>query len=212
MSSNPAPGGPRTTTIWQALLHGRTLFTLLMFTIFAVMVYVAVGYSWPANFLPFIIGIPGMFLTALQVVLDIRDFHKAEGKIDPRTDFEKYMADILKHTGGKVQMELKEGTTGFQTLVEDHSVMVQDRQRREIILFAYFFGLLAVVLLFGFWIGYPIFMAAFLRFYSRETWKLTAYLTIGSWVVMYGILVTLLEQILFEGFVTEYVLNNWFPE
>jgi hypothetical protein len=29
---------------------------------------------------------------------------------------------------------------------------------------------------------------------------------------MYGILVTLLEQILFEGFVTEYVLNNWFPE
>lgn len=212
MSSDPTTGDTRTTTIWQALLHGRTRFTLLMFSIFAVMVYVAWGYSWPANFLPFIIGIPGMALTALQVVLDIRDFKKAEGKIDPRTDFEKYMADILKHTGGKVQMELKEGTTGFQTLVEDHSGITQDRKRREIILFSYFFGLLAVVLLFGFWIGYPIFMAAFLRYYSRETWKLTIILTAGSWIAMYGILVMLLEQILFEGFVTEYVLNNWFPE
>jgi hypothetical protein len=212
MSSSPAPGGPHATTTWQALRHGRTRFTLLMFSIFAIMVYVAWGYSWPANFLPFVIGIPGMALTALQVVLDIRDFKKAEGKIDPRTDFEKYMADIIKHTGGKVQMELKPGTTGFQTLVEDHTVMVQDRKRREIILFAYFFGLLAVVLLFGFWIGYPIFMAAFLRYYSRETWKLTLILTAGSWIVMHGILVTLLEQVLFEGFVTEYVLNNWFPE
>jgi hypothetical protein len=211
MSSNPETGSGRSTTFWQALTHGRTLFTLLMFSIFAIMVWIATGYTWPANFLPFVIGIPGIALTLLQVVLDIRSFHKSEGKIDPRTDFERYMDDIAKHTGGKVQMELKEGTQ-LQTLVEDHTDITLSRNRREIILFGYFFLLIAVVLLFGFWIGYPIFMALFLRYYSRETWKLTAYLTGGSWIVMYAILVLVLQQILFEGFVTQYIVDNWLPE
>ena len=209
MSEN---GDTRQTTILQAVLHGRTRFTLLMFVIFASMVYVATGYSWPANFLPFIIGIPGMALTILQTVIDIRGFRRAEGKIDPRTDFEKYMDEINERTGGKVRMELKEGTTGFQTLVADHSDLTRDRNRRELILFVYFFALLGLVLLFGFWIGYPIFMAAFLRFHSRESWRLTAWLTIGSWVVMYGLLAIVLEQVLFEGFVTEYVVNTWFGD
>ena len=118
------------------------------------------------------------------------------------------MADIAKHTGGKVQMELKEGTE-LQTLVEDHTDITLSRNKREAILFGYFFLLVISVLLFGF---YPIFMALFLRYYSGETWKLTAYLTGGSWIVMYGILVLVLEQILFEGFVTQYVVDNWLPE
>lgn len=55
-------------------------------------------------------------------------------------------------------------------------------------------------------------MAAFLRFYSRETWKLTGYLTVGSRVVMYGLLAIVLEQVLFEGFITGYVVNAWFAD
>lgn len=208
---NPDQGDGRSPSVWEALTHGRTLFSILMFSIFAVMVWIAYGYTWPANFLPFVIGLPGMALTLLQIVLDVRNYRRVEGVIDPRTDFERYMADIAKHTGGKVQMELKEGTQ-LQTLVEDHSDMTASRNRRELILFGYFFLLIAVVLLFGFWIGYPIFMALFLRYYSRETWKLTAYLTVGSWLAMYGILVLVLEQILFEGFVTNYVVDNWLPE
>jgi hypothetical protein len=208
--SDPATDGSR--SMLKALIHGRTRFTLLMFSIFAVMVFVALGYGWPANLLPLVIGVPGMVLTLLQAVTDIRDYKNADGKIDPRTDFEKYMDDIAKHTGGKVQMELKEGTTGFQTLVEDHMDMTRDRNRREIILFGYFFSLLGLVLLFGFWIGYPIFMAAFLRYYARETWKLAITLTVSSWVVMYGLLVLVLEQVLFEGFVTGYVMNTFFAD
>ena len=58
---SPADGRDGTEpTILQALTHGRTLFSMLMFSIFAVMVYVAWGYPWPAHFLPFVIGFPGM--------------------------------------------------------------------------------------------------------------------------------------------------------
>ena len=211
MSANPGDGEGRTPSLLQALCHGRTLFTLLMFSIFAVMVWIATGYTWPANFLPFIIGIPGIALTLLQVVLDVRAFRKAEGVMDPRTEFERYMDEVTKHTGGKVHMELKEGTT-LQTLVEDTTDMTKSRNKRELILFGYFFLLVLLVLLFGFWIGYPIFMALFLRYYSRETWRLTAYLTIGSWIAMYAVLVLVLEQILFEGHVTNYIVNNWLPD
>ena len=211
MSANPGSGERPTPSVLKALCHGRTLFTLLMFAIFAVMVGIASTYTWPANFLPFVIGIPGIVLTLLQVVLDVRDFRKTEGIVDPRTEFERYMDDVTKNTGGKVQMELKEGTQ-LQTLVEDTTDMTKSRNKREMILFGYFFLLVILVLLFGFWIGYPIFMALFLHYYAKESWRLTAQLTIGSWVAMYIVLVIVLEQILFEGHITKFVIDNWLSD
>ena len=210
MSSERETGEGRRTSHWEALIHGRTLFTLLLFGIFASMVYVATDYTWPANFLPYVIGIPGMALTLLQVVLDIRGYHAVEGKVDPRTDFERYMDEIAKHTSRTIELDIAKER--LEILVDDPSLVARSRNRREAVLFLYFFFLLAVVLLFGFWIGFPIFLAAFLRFYSRESWKLTILLMAGSWIVMYFILAVLLQQILFEGFVTQYVVDNWLSE
>ena len=68
------------------------------------------------------------------------------------------------------------------------------------------------MLVFGFWIGYPVFLALFLRFYARESWKLTLALTAGSWAILYGVLAVVLEQILFEGFLTSYVVSTWFSD
>jgi hypothetical protein len=210
MSANPGGESP-TPSLLQALCHGRTLFTLLMFSIFAVMVWIATGYTWPANFLPFIIGIPGMALTLMQVILDVRSYRKASGVIDPRTEFERYMDEVSARTGGKVEMQLKEGTK-LQTLVEDPTDLTKSRNKRELILFGYFFLLVFLVLLFGFWIGYPIFMALFLHYYAKESWRLTTQLTIGSWAAMYIVLVIVLEQILFEGHVTKFVIDNWLSD
>ena len=38
-----------------------------------------------------------VYLLQYAIVLDVRDFHRAEGKIDPRTDFERYMANGADH-------------------------------------------------------------------------------------------------------------------
>ena len=210
-SDRPVSGDGGKLPLWKALTHGRTLFTLVMFSIFAVMVYIATGYPPAARLLPLVIGIPGIALTLLQVVLDVRDFYRVKGKIDPRTDFEIYMDEITERTGGKVKMDVAEGTQ-LQTLVEDPTLLAHSRNKREILLFFYFFLLIGLVLAFGFWIGYPIFLALFLRFYSRESWKLTAALTAGSWAAMYLLLAVVLQQILFEGFVTGYVMDTWFSD
>ncbi|MQA67257.1 MAG: hypothetical protein GEU76_15370 [Alphaproteobacteria bacterium] len=213
MSSDNAPAakGPRKTSHLQALLHGRTLLGVVMLGIFSVMVAIAADYPWQAAMLPMIIGIPGILLSLLQIGLDMHNFHKAEGRIDPRTAFEIYMEEITQATKGQVRMDIP-ANTQMTTLVEDPSVVGRSRKQREWLLWAYFYGLVVAVLLFGFWIGVPAFLAAFLRFYALESWRLVAMLTLACWVVMYVLLIVLLEQILFEGFVTGYVLNLLGPD
>ena len=213
MSSDnvPAAKGPRTTSHLQALLHGRTLLGVVMLGIFSVMVAIAADYPWQAAMLPMVIGIPGILLSLLQIGLDMHNFHKAEGRIDPRTAFEIYMEEISEATKGQVTMDIP-ADTQMTTLVEDPSVVGRTRRQREWLLWGYFYGLVVAVLLFGFWIGIPAFLIAFLRFYARESWRLTAALAFACWAVMYLLLVVLLEQVLFEGFVTGYILNVLAPD
>lgn len=207
--SESDPSGEMRPTLWRALTHGRTLFTMLMFSIFFVMVLLAIPYSWPANFLPFVIGFPGMALALLQICLDVRDFYAVKGQVDPRTDFEKYMAELSEHTGG---LELDYAKEQVETIVEDHSVVAKSRNRQELILFGWFFFLLGIVLLFGYWIGTPIFLFLFLRYYSKESLKLSLMITAGVWVSMYFVLVILLEQIIFEGFVTQFIVDTYLSD
>jgi hypothetical protein len=196
-------------TLWRALTHGRTLFSMLMFSIFFVMVVLAWPYAWPANFLPFVIGFPGIALTLLQITIDIRDFFASKGQIDPRTDFEKYMAELSEKTEG---LELDYAKEQVETLVEDHSLVAKSRNRQELILFGYFFFLLGVVLLFGYWIGTPIFLFLFLRYYAKESLKLSLMITAGVWASMYFVLVIVLEQIIFEGFITQFVVDTYLTD
>ena len=100
----------------------------------------------------------------------------------------------------------------LEVLVEDHSVVAKTRFRRESMLFSYFFFLLAVTLLFGFWIGIAIFLFAFVRFYARESLKLSVVLTASVWTALYLLLVVVLGQILFEGFITQWVIDTWFSD
>lgn len=213
MSSDnvPAAKGPRTTSHLQAFLHGRTLLSVVMLGIFSVMVAIAADYPWQASMLPLVIGIPGILLSLLQIVLDMRSYHRADGKIDPRTAFEIYMDEITEATKGMVKMDIG-ANTQLTTLVEDPSVVGRSRSQREWLLWGYFYGFVGAVLLFGFWIGMAAFLIIFLRFYARESWRLTLTLTLACWATTYLLLVTFLEQILFEGFVTGYVVNLLSPD
>lgn len=208
MSASDRNGAARP-PLWRALAHGRTLFSMIMFSIFLVMVLVAWDYAWPANFLPFVIGIPGMALALLQIVIDIRGFLAAKGQIDPRTEFERYMAELTSHTEG---LELDLGKEKLETLVEDHSMVAKTRNRQEMTLFGFFFFLLAMVLLFGFWIGTPIFLFLFVRYYAKESLKLSLIVTAIVWSTMYFLLVILLSQIIFEGYISGFIIDNYLTD
>ena len=197
-------------SLLQAIFHGRTLFSLVMFSIFAVMVGLAYTYKWPANFLPFVIGIPGMVFSLAQAIADMRDFMLAKGKVDPRTDFEKYMDEVTAQTGGKLDLEI--AGEQVETVSLDAAGEARSRAMREILLFGYFFFLLGTVLAFGFWIAVPVFMFLFLKCYAKETWLISFAVTAGLWLALYFVLVVLLQQVLFEGHLTQYFLDTYFND
>ena len=54
------------------MVEGRTLTAAIMFAIFAVMVGLSLTYPADARFLPLVIGIPGLLLSALQLAIELR--------------------------------------------------------------------------------------------------------------------------------------------
>ena len=58
---------------------------------------------------------------------------------------------------------------------------------------------------FGFLVGAPVIVVAYVRFASRETWQNALFAGAGSFAVMYGVFIWLLELSLFEGLVLEWL-------
>lgn len=57
-------------------LKGSLLFSLLMLVIFCGMLVMSMDYSEKARFVPLVVGIPGFFLSFVQVVIELRAFFK----------------------------------------------------------------------------------------------------------------------------------------
>ena len=66
-----------------------------------------------------------------------------------------------------------------------------------------FFG---VLLCFGFIVGAPLIVIAFIRFSSRDTWQNALFAGAGTFAVMYGVFIWLLELSLFQGLILERLL------
>ncbi len=154
-------------------LNGRICFTLIMLSIFATMIGIALGYPPPARFLPLVIGIPGIVLTVSQLVVDLRELRQPPPVRDASEERDAHQSS---RTG---------------------SVL-----KREIVLFAYFFALVAGVILFGFWLTIPVFIIVFLGLHERESWRFAMSLTIAGTAALYLVFDRMLSIILHEGFIT----------
>ena len=76
----------------------RSPMTLVMLTIFTVMVGVASPYPGDARFMPFVVGIPAIGLCLLQLFLDWRAGEPPEAS-DNRTEMEKAEERVSKMVG-----------------------------------------------------------------------------------------------------------------
>lgn len=80
---------------------------------------------------------------------------------------------------------------------------------REMIMWAYFIGLAGGLLLFGFLLAVPVFVAVFLRYWAQTSWRFALGLTAAASVILYMVFVQGLGVALHAGFVTEYVLDRF---
>jgi hypothetical protein len=80
--------------------------------------------------------------------------------------------------------------------------------RREAVMWGYFLGFVAGVLLFGFWISIPVFVLAFLRHQAKASWATALVMSLGATLVLYAALVMAFRMEVHPGFVTEYVQDR----
>ncbi|SLN64515.1 Tripartite tricarboxylate transporter TctB family protein [Roseivivax jejudonensis] len=76
----------------------------------------------------------------------------------------------------------------------------------ELQAFAWLFAFAGALLGFGFIIGGPILVAAFVRFSSGDRWRNALFAGAGTFLVMWGVFVWLLELSLFQGLILERLL------
>jgi tripartite tricarboxylate transporter TctB family protein len=173
--------------------------TLAMLLIFTVMVGVASTYPPAARFMPFTVGIPAIALCLLQLALDLyrRRHPEAEEAGDALKQAENQVARM---TGRRVHFEMPSENAMFTDGPHDERARV----RREIVVWGYFLGLIAAILLFGFRIAVPVFLIAFLRFQAETSWRnALAYGGLGA-LAMYMLFEKVLKVSLHTGFLTDF--------
>ncbi len=79
------------------------------------------------------------------------------------------------------------------------------RTVRELIIFGWFLGFVAAILLLGFLVAAPLSVLAFLRLQQREPWALSLALASGAWLLVYFVFQRLLRMVLFEGFLLDWL-------
>ena len=146
-------------------VNGQVLMCLVMLAFFGGMVFMAAGYPPAARFLPFVIGIPAVALTLIQLGVELRRAAAAT-------------------PGG--------------TAARDADRPAR-RLRHEAEMFLYLVGLMAAILLFGFLIAPPLFVAVFLRLREKESWAVTLGGAAATLAMLYVMFETLLELSLYRG-------------
>lgn len=163
-------------------VDGRVVMSLVMLAIFASMVGMALTYPPETRLLPMVIGIPGCLLGLIQVGIEI--------------------SEARRRTDSAEDAEASDQDTGA-----DDSVPPAVTVKREAVLLAYLAALAVSIILFGFWLTIPVFVIVFLRAHERESWRLTLGLSLGVSATLYLIFDRLLEIILHQGFVIEYLFG-----
>lgn len=81
----------------------------------------------------------------------------------------------------------------------------KDEGRSEAEIFIWLGAFAAAIVGFGFVVGGPLIVTAFVRFSSRESWLNAIFAGAGTFAVLYGVFIWMLELSLFEGLILETV-------
>jgi hypothetical protein len=177
--------------------------TILMLVIFAAMVGVASTYPPEARFMPFVIGIPAIALCLLQLGIDLYRRRVPEGG-DGDAALKEAEERVARISGHQVQFEMPSENALFTETAQDE----RERVRREFIVWGYFLGLVAGVLLLGFHVTVPIFLIAFLRFQAQASWRSAIASGVAGAIVMFVLFEKVLRVTLHTGFVTDFILSR----
>lgn len=148
----------------------KHLFNLLVIVFFAYFIYEAREWRLQARLYPWVIGIPALVLGLIQLVFDFVGVGEKKSSTQAPVDFQ-----FTRHTDAALA------------------------QRRTWNIFSWIFGFLILIWLAGFAIAVPALVLLYLKIQSREKWPLTIALTLGAWLLFWGLFDRLLRLPFPEG-------------
>ena len=182
--------------------YSNSFMTLLMLAIFASMLIVASRYPAGARFMPFVLGFPALALCFLQLFLDARERHAAK-QAAGKSEVEKAEEEVSKAVGHEVHFDV-----GNILMPGQEDISPREQLRREGVAWAYFLGLIAGIIFFGFHVTVPIFLIAFLRFRAKSSWTMALGLTAFACFVLFYAFEYVLRITLHTGFITDQILER----
>lgn len=104
----------------------------------------------------------------------------------------------------------KVGTVPMQAITpekdgkkEKEKLSEAERQKKEVIAFGWIIGIVLMIALFGFKVGLPISIFAFIKVFGRESWKLSIGYTVSLWLVVYLVFVMFMHAVLYDGMILD---------
>ena len=167
-------------------ITGRLLFSFGFVVLFVFLIWVSMGYNQLARLVPLVVLIPGLFAALLQFGLDLRKAFKGEEK-----------ATTESKTPASDQPE------------EEHEVKLspEEKQRRELIGIAWLLGFFGLIVIFGLNAAIPIFVLAFMRYFGRESWRLSIGFAVGCWGFVWLVFVYGLRNDMYPGVLADMFLK-----
>ena len=182
--------------------YSNSAMTLVMLAVFVVMVAIASRYPAEARFMPFVIGIPAILLCFVQLFMDARERRHAVA--DAQNSPQNSPQDSADARSRPMGAAIAQATL---PAASEEQLSPQEKMRREFILWGYFLGFMAGILLFGFWGAIPVFLVAFLRFQAKASWTMSLALGLGVSIALFFVFERGLKVQLHRGFVVSYVMD-----
>lgn len=188
----------------KLICNGRVMMALVMFLIFMAMVGFALGYPAQARFMPLVVGLPGIGFTLFELIKETRRALTETNEPESPGDDSNTIAlpDDVSRLIGRDSVTVQ-GETAPLTAAE--------LQKRERILLGYITAMIAGLIVFGFWVTVPAFVAAFLREREKASWRMTIGSAAAVMAVLYFVFYRGLGIDLHTGFVTQWAWDLLFP-
>lgn len=165
-------------------LTPRAVFTLGAFLFVAILLWISADYPPRARYVPQVVAVFALVCLGMQLALDafpvLEELYRRVEKQDVFSVDEGVRA---ARSGNGAELGL------------------------ELIAYFWLFILLGGLLLFGFLLAIPTYIALYLRFQARLSWLRSAIYGAGTWLFVYGLFVRLFEIPLYSGLLINWLLD-----
>lgn len=159
---------------------GNIVFSLFMISFFALIIILSLGYPEEARMVPLVVATPGIIMAIVQFFNEVRGGRPVREPVEPNVPNPEKAAPAAES--------------------EAPGLSLQEVKKREILMALWILIVLALILLFGFWVAIAVTLLLFTRLYGKEPWKISLGTMVTGWGIIYIIFSIVLKVPLFEGF------------